>query len=51
MARYRQRTQGYVARRALQNDSDRSDYDALSRLGEWRVSDRAVTIRVGDDDG
>jgi double-strand break repair protein AddB len=51
MARYRRRDQGYVARRALQKDSERSDYDALSRLGEWRVSDRAEMVRVGDDDG
>jgi RecB family exonuclease len=51
MARYRDPAQGYVARRALQKDSDRSDFDALSRLGEWRVSDQAVVLPVGDHDG
>lgn len=47
LRRYRDPGQGYIARRALQKDSDQSDYDALSRLGEWRVSDRAVTLPVG----
>lgn len=50
-ARYARRDQGYAARLALQRDTDRSDYDALSRLGEWRVSDSAVTFPVGDSDG
>jgi len=49
IARYRNPAQGYTARRALQADSDVSDYDALSRLGEWQVSDPAVTIPVGQD--
>lgn len=48
IARYRDPAQGYAARRALQNDADRSDYDALSRHGEWRVSDPAVVLKVGD---
>lgn len=47
-ARYRDPAQGYAARRALQQDSDISDYDALSRLGEWRVTDPAVVLKVGD---
>jgi len=51
IARYRTRAQGYTARRALQADRERSDYDALSRLGEWRLTDPAVTILVGGDDG
>lgn len=51
IARYRDRGQGYAARRALQRDGDRSDYDALSRLGEWRVSDRPEVLPVGDADG
>lgn len=29
---------GYTARRALFRDTDRSDYDHLSRLGEWDVT-------------
>jgi RecB family exonuclease len=51
IARYREPGQGYTARRALQADRDVSDYDALSRFGEWRVTDPAVTIPVGDHDG
>lgn len=43
--------QGYPARRALQRESDRSDYDALSRLGEWQLTDRAVVLKVGEHDG
>lgn len=31
--------QGYTARRALQKDTDASDYDHLSRFGEWDVTD------------
>lgn len=49
--RYRQRRQGYAARRAMARDSEASDYDGLSRLGEWALSDPAVTLVVGDDDG
>lgn len=51
IARYGDPGQGYVARRALQRDADRSDYDALSRFGEWRVADRAVTVPVGFEPG
>jgi ATP-dependent helicase/nuclease subunit B len=47
IARYRDPRQGYVARRALQRDGDRSDYDALARFGEWQVSDPVATIPVG----
>lgn len=50
MASYRRREVGYIARRALQKDTDRSAYDALSRLGEWSVSDPAVTLPVGEAD-
>lgn len=48
---YRRREQGYAARRALTKDSDRSDYDHLSRLGEWQLSDPAQRIEVGDKAG
>lgn len=51
MARWRDPGRGYTARLAMQREGDRSDYDALSRLGEWRVSDPAVTIPVGRRDG
>ncbi|MFV0408477.1 MAG: double-strand break repair protein AddB [Paracoccus sp. (in: a-proteobacteria)] len=40
--------QGFTARRALQKTSDRSDYDHLSRFGEWGAGDPAVKIKVGD---
>nr|WP_245243190.1 PD-(D/E)XK nuclease family protein [Pararhodobacter sp. SW119] len=43
--------QGYIARRAAKKDSDRSDYDQLSRRGEWQVTDTEETFRVGDHDG
>lgn len=51
IARYRDPAQGFTARRALQSDRESSDYDALSRLGEWRLTDKARTIPVGDHDG
>ena len=38
--------QGYTARRAMQKLTDRSDYDHLSRLGEWSVTDDPVKERV-----
>jgi len=37
---------GYTARRAMQRLDDRSDYDHLSRLGEWSVTDKPVKERV-----
>ena len=47
IARYGKRTQGYAARRALQHSLDRSDYDHLSRFGEWELSDRSLDEDVG----
>ena len=35
---------GYTARRAMEGDRFGSDYDHLSRLGEWEVSDDPQTI-------
>ncbi len=32
-------TQGYTARRAMQKTNDPSDYDHLSRFGEWEMTD------------
>ena len=37
-------TRGYTARRAMEGDRFGSDYDHLSRLGEWEVSDNPQTI-------
>ncbi|WBL33246.1 double-strand break repair protein AddB [Sinirhodobacter sp. HNIBRBA609] len=39
IARYLTPEQGYSARRALQKSTDASDYDHLSRFGEWEMSD------------
>ncbi|MCQ0971089.1 double-strand break repair protein AddB [Paracoccus sp. TK19116] len=38
---------GFVARRALMLRSDRSDYDHLSRFGEWDLSDDPDRRKVG----
>jgi len=42
IARWQERDRGYSARMALMSDKDRSDYDHLSRFGEWDVIDAAV---------
>lgn len=42
--------QGFTARRAMKKDSEASDFDQLSRLGEWQVTDTAVTLPLGDHD-
>lgn len=47
---YLQNGQGFTARRALQKASDTSDYDHLSRYGEWGAGDLPVKMRVGDHD-
>ncbi|MGD9916576.1 MAG: double-strand break repair protein AddB [Paenirhodobacter sp.] len=47
IARYGNRAQGYAARRALQHSLEQSDYDHLSRFGEWELSDRAKGEDVG----
>ncbi|HEY0214206.1 MAG TPA: double-strand break repair protein AddB [Paenirhodobacter sp.] len=39
IARYLDPRTGYTARRALQSVRDHSDYDHLSRFGEWETSD------------
>lgn len=48
--RYRDPTLGYKARRALTKTSDRSDYDHLSRFGEWNESTPPTLIKVGRHD-
>ena len=40
--------QGFAARRALQKAGDASDYDHLSRYGEWGAGDAPVKMKVGD---
>ncbi len=49
--RYLSPQQGFTARRAAKRDADRSDYDQLSRRGEWQVTDPEETFGVGDPDG
>ena len=39
---YQQETTGYAARARMEKRTDLSDYDHLSRLGEWSDSDEAV---------
>ncbi|OOY29524.1 double-strand break repair protein AddB [Thioclava sp. L04-15] len=39
IARYLRPSQGFTARRAMQKARDISDYDQLSRFGEWDITD------------
>ncbi|WP_224824259.1 double-strand break repair protein AddB [Cognatishimia sp. MH4019] len=41
---YSSQTQGYTARRAMERIGDYSDYDHLSRFGEWDITDTAERI-------
>ncbi|WP_126975205.1 double-strand break repair protein AddB [Frigidibacter oleivorans] len=41
----------YPARRAMFETRSASDYDHLSRFGEWEITAAAQTIPVGDDPG
>ncbi|WBU63818.1 double-strand break repair protein AddB [Paracoccus aerodenitrificans] len=47
---YLQLGYGFSARRALQKTTDHSDYDHLSRFGEWGAGDLPVKMKVGDHD-
>ncbi|MFD2173042.1 double-strand break repair protein AddB [Rhodobacter lacus] len=47
LARYLTPDQGFAARRALQKTRDKSDYDHLSRFGEWDVIDVSQPEDVG----
>ncbi|MGC9417494.1 MAG: double-strand break repair protein AddB [Rhodovulum sp.] len=48
IAHYQDRAHGFTARSRLQRRTDRSDYDLLSRYGEWDETDRAVRLEVGE---
>ena len=50
ITRYHRRETGYAARRAVFEDRIEGDYDHLSRLGEWQMSDRAAPADVGEDE-
>ena len=41
-ASYASPTQGYTAGRAMEKTTDESDYDDLSRFGEWDETDAPV---------
>jgi ATP-dependent helicase/nuclease subunit B len=49
IAHYMRPTQGYTARRAPQFITHSSDYDLLSRYGEWRDVNEPVGEAVGDE--
>lgn len=42
---------GFTARRAMERNSFGSDYDRLSRFGEWNAATPPTVIRLGRDDG
>ncbi len=50
IATYRRPDQGFTALRAPKFEDRAGDYDALSRRGEWEITDRPETQRVGDHD-
>ncbi len=50
MASYARPGQGYTARRALVSVRDVSDYDHLSRLGEWDMTATPTAENVGPGD-
>lgn len=47
LTRYGAHSQGYAARRAMLKEDDESEYDHLSRYGEWTMTDRATPEDVG----
>ena len=47
LAHYLSAESGFIARRAMEADSDASPYDGLARRGEWEVTDQAEIIKVG----
>ncbi|MBV0891093.1 double-strand break repair protein AddB [Paracoccus sp. Z118] len=40
---------GFTARAAMQNRTDASDYDGISRYGEWTLADAGQPEKVGGD--
>lgn len=48
VSRYLREETGYTARRAMHATGDASDYDHLSRYGEWQISDKAHSKPVGE---
>lgn len=50
IATYLDPATGYAARRAMHKHAFGSDYDQLSRFGEWTMADSAVKMPVGKED-
>jgi ATP-dependent helicase/nuclease subunit B len=50
LAHYRSAGSGFTARRAMVRREDVSDYDHLSRFGEWDISDAAEGVILGGED-
>ena len=50
IAAYQRRNTGYTARRAAIDTAFGSDFDHLSRLGEWSIADEPASCDVGDAD-
>jgi len=51
IAAFSRRGQGYTARRALETVRDVTDYDHLSRFGEWDLTDSPLPETFGTEDG
>lgn len=47
IAHWRNEQSGFIARRMMKNSHDPSDYDHLSRHGEWEITDKAKPEDVG----
>jgi RecB family exonuclease len=47
IARYRHRSQGYIARRAVFEAGRAGEYDQLARFGEWQMADPSAPEDVG----
>lgn len=50
IAAFSRTRQGYTARRALETVRDVTDYDHLSRFGEWDLTDAPVPVDLGPGD-
>lgn len=47
---YGSRSQGYIARRAVQTEGAQGDFDHLARFGEWEMTDPSQPEDVGDEE-
>lgn len=50
IGKYLRRERGFTARLAMEQSTHGSDYDHLSRLGEWSITERAVPQHLKDED-